>query len=101
MSKQPRRRPRMGKTGGTIRSRRVVIQSGRPELESRIGYIMQCVCGSDRWLVWILETHQSPHLQCVDCGDVYCMGEDCGHEEEDDRKTAAELEEPPPASGGG
>ena len=95
MSGRKRKRPRPEPTNGPLKSRQVMIKSHRPELEPRGGDIYECPCGCNKFLLWRINSHRSPHLQCVRCGAVFCTGPECNHEDDEDRELRAEMKGKP------
>lgn len=70
--------------GHGIQQKPVTIQSGMEGVEPRQGHMGVCPCQCDKWLIWQIKGHQSPHLQCANCGAVFCLGLDCKHEAAED-----------------
>lgn len=70
--------------------RPVRITSHLEHVEPRQGYMGVCSCQCDKFIVWQIVNQQAPHLQCAECGAVYCLGKDCNHEHEEDRQLLQE-----------
>lgn len=76
-------------TGGSkTGSRQVVIRSHLPHVEPRSGLVCVCPdCEGEVFAIWQIDGQTALHLQCVNCGQVYCCGHDCAEEAREDAET--------------
>lgn len=68
-----------------LKERETLIDSHDPSVESRMGSVIQCECGSEVFHLFIIKGHDHPHIQCARCGDVFCpRGGSCDRESKED-----------------
>lgn len=71
----------------------VFVKSHLAGVEGRSAKLAKCHCDSEWFFLFVVDGQDHFHMQCSQCGWVYCTGTECAEEAAEEERLKKELEE--------